>query len=571
MLLAIGMNAKEKAMGSTLKISIEEYWQELRMKELPHVVPFNRPVFDQTLQTVKQMAGLSKLDFVIDCLDKDVESSSFRSFLQSLSTREDTFYFADGYTTVTITMIAAQLLAYHGQEACNNYLADVGEPLQGLILEHIENIAKQIQSEPTGYSAIEYLKQQFTAITDSDYFDRGILAAHDTFIAYSKVLDKYVAIFPITAVAEQEKAKNMLKRPINQESLITNQKIPEVIPNSCGECKFFGKTGKIDFYKGYCSFYNKKVYSSFNCEALGLLTAEVKVSRGLIKATQSAENDNVIFENTFDYAQNLQELPNSSVIKAIIIDNAISRAIGSLCVWGAINLGAWFYFKEDIMSTFGKINAPAGTFNTLIYGGAVIGICMIIFGVIGVATRSSIVGWLNGISLLVVGGWNVAHDFILIAALKPYGYTVDSSGPHFWIILGIAQLIWGGKQLFQFGAFGKRPTSIPPSAKVDAQEKLKQIMMSPASPDTGRLKFSISSQSFPFFIQKTEEFTMWLLPERAYCLENGLNRFLEFERHELMNKQFSKQKVGISDIHGMVQNIVFDESSLSAFNKWLQN
>ncbi|MBI4549184.1 MAG: hypothetical protein HY707_14475 [Ignavibacteriae bacterium] len=180
-------------MESSHKKSIEEYWHELKTKELPHAAPFNRPIFDQTLRTFKQMTGLTKLDFVIDCLDKDIESSSFRNFLQSFSGREDAFYFADGYTTVNITLIAAQLLAYHGQEACENYLADVDAALKDVIIEHIEDVVTKIRTEPTGCSATEYLRQKFTAITDSDYFDRGVMAAHDTFIAYSKVFEKYAS------------------------------------------------------------------------------------------------------------------------------------------------------------------------------------------------------------------------------------------------------------------------------------------------------------------------------------------------------------------------------------------
>jgi len=181
-------------MESSHKKSIEEYWHELKTKELPHASPFNRPVFDQTLRIFKQIAGLTKLDFVIHCLDKYIESNSFRDFLQSISGREDAFYFVDGYTSVIITFIAAHLLAYHGQEECVNYLADIDVALKDVIFEHIEDVVKKIRTEPTGSSATEYLKQMFTAITDSDYFDRGIITAHDTFIAYLRVFEKYVNV-----------------------------------------------------------------------------------------------------------------------------------------------------------------------------------------------------------------------------------------------------------------------------------------------------------------------------------------------------------------------------------------
>ena len=42
---------------------------------------------------------------------------------------------------------------------------------------------------------------------------------------------------------------------------------PEVIPDSCGHCKYFNKTGWIDRFKGYCQFYDRPTYSSRGCVA----------------------------------------------------------------------------------------------------------------------------------------------------------------------------------------------------------------------------------------------------------------------------------------------------------------
>jgi hypothetical protein len=271
-------------------------------------------------------------------------------------------------------------------------------------------------------------------------------------------------------------------------------------------------------------------------------------------------------ESNTDYTQNLRELPDERLLRAVLLDKAVAGATGSLLAWGAINLGAWFIFREDMMSTFGKMSAPPGTFDTLMYGGAVIGVCMLIFGIIGTVTRTPITGWLDSLSMFVVGGWNIVHDFLLSDAVKPYGYKVEPST--LFIVLGCAQIGWGGKQLFRFVSLGARPAGIDPAEKKAAREKLVQLLKSPASAISGRLKFSISTQTFPFFTQKTEAFTMWLLPDKAYCLEVGLNRVLEFERKPVLGRQFTTARVSLEDSQGFTREVTFELSSLPAFNRW---
>jgi hypothetical protein len=280
------------------------------------------------------------------------------------------------------------------------------------------------------------------------------------------------------------------------------------------------------------------------------------------------------FASKIDYAQNLQQLPDNRLLRAILLDKAVADATTSLLIWGAINLGAWYLLREDTNSTFSKINAPPGTFDKFIYGGAVLGACMLIFGVLGAVSRSSIVGWLNGISLLVVGGWNYMYDFLLGDAVRHYGYTVeDPSLGNFgviWLMLGICQVIWGGKQLIRFWILGAKPRDIDRAVKKEAQVKLIEALKAPASPQTGRLRLSVMTQRFYFPLRKWEQFTMWLLPDRAYCLENSLGRFFEVERDSLKGRQFTELTIKLPRKRGISRNVSLDASSLAALNEWLR-
>jgi hypothetical protein len=194
---------------------------------------------------------------------------------------------------------------------------------------------------------------------------------------------------------------------------------------------------------------------------------------------------------------------------------------------------------------------------------------MLVFGVLGAVTRSSIVGWLDGIALLVVGGWNVVSDFLLADAIRPYGYTIKQPST-IWIYLGIGQLIWGGKQLFRFSNLGAKPRGIDSTAKAQARNKLQETLKAPASPQTGRIKLSITTTHYFPYRVKTERFTMWLLPEKAYCLEDSLSWFFEIDRQAHQGRRFDGETVEVMDTNGSDRKLALDAASREAVNEWLR-
>ena len=138
-------------------------------------------------------------------------------------------------------------------------------------------------------------------------------------------------------------------------------------------------------------------------------------------------------------------------IKAIAKDGAVKGAIGSLLAWGGINLGAWFLLGTENRNFLSSLPNPSDEINILIYGVAVIGAAMLLFAALGALTRASFTIVLDGLSLIGVGGWNIAYDFFANEVLRPYGYKIETPGT-MWIILGVCQLVWGFRQ---FGHFKK--------------------------------------------------------------------------------------------------------------------
>jgi len=156
------------------------------------------------------------------------------------------------------------------------------------------------------------------------------------------------------------------------------RKIPEIIPNNCGECDYYKKTGIIDLYKGHCNFYNEKVYTSFNCIALTLLTTEEKISGGLLTQKPKKVKDDTITEN----------------VNAISVTKSESNQI--------VSEGGFFSFRKLISGTLIKI----------LY---VIGIIVITIGGILMIAEGSHMRYggegliLGGLALLILGNllWRI--------------------------------------------------------------------------------------------------------------------------------------------------------------------
>jgi hypothetical protein len=237
-----------------------------------------------------------------------------------------------------------------------------------------------------------------------------------------------------------------------------------------------------------------------------------------------------------DYTQNARELPEKRIINTILRDKLIPTASESLLVWGSINLLMWFVQYGKIVELFTKIDAVFGTFTFIIYGGGVIAVIMLFFGILGWVTKSSLVGYLNGIALVGVGLWNLHFDDALVNAVRLNGYNLVEKGFNLFAILGLTQCIWGLLQIYRYWRFGFQSRGINKKVKDDALAKLREITQSPAKPDAGRFKLTIPTsllQSLILGIRQGGTYTVWLLPYKACCLHDKLDDYFEYDRRAI--------------------------------------
>jgi len=285
-----------------------------------------------------------------------------------------------------------------------------------------------------------------------------------------------------------------------------------------------------------------------------------------------------------EYIQNAGELPETRIINAILRDKSIPTASESLLVWGSINLMMWFVQYGKIVALLSKIGALSGTFTFFIYGGCVIAVGMLAFGIFGQVTKSTLVGYLNGIALVAAGLWNLNFDNALDNAVRLYGYELIEKGFNIFEVLGLFQCIWGLLQIYGFWRFGFQPRGINKAVKNDALAKLQEITRSPAKPEAGRFKLTIPTSSLQLLlpgVRRGGTYTVWLLPYKACCLHDNLDDYFEYDRRAMAGLQFNgsveyqmnedvKIQIGTSSIKFKENSIVLKGSALKSFNEWLR-
>lgn len=273
-------------------------------------------------------------------------------------------------------------------------------------------------------------------------------------------------------------------------------------------------------------------------------------------------------EKNIKNAPKKKKVLNENIIRELVIENLISSAITTLFVWGGINVAVWFFFGLENRSFLNSLSSYDHGIKVLNYGGLGIGLIMLAFGFIGNLLRTNATVWLSGLSLIGVGLWNVTHDFIASGIIQPYGYQIVKIST-IWIMLGLAQIGWGGKQLFKISDLGDRPKIIGEEQKKVEKKYIDEIIRSDENIEDGLFKFSITKTSFPFFIDSTKSFTMVLLDEKAVCVENSLGDYFKVDRESEKLKLLDNCSAEIKAASGETRTIELSEKGYSFISQWI--
>ena len=213
------------------------------------------------------------------------------------------------------------------------------------------------------------------------------------------------------------------------------------------------------------------------------------------------------------------------VMRNIALLGAVKRAILSLLAWGGINLVAWCLLGGETREFLARLSHPSAGIYFLMYGGAVIGATLLAFAALGAITRMSFIVILDGLALIGIGIFNITNDFIAMAALRPHGYTVEEPSI-FWVMLGVCQLIWGGRELKRFGTIAAWPrTKVNSHEREAVKEVLGDLIQKPEDMEVGRIKGSITIQG-PLgldLLSRTVQYSGLLCEDCVLLVSSGID------------------------------------------------
>lgn len=250
----------------------------------------------------------------------------------------------------------------------------------------------------------------------------------------------------------------------------------------------------------------------------------------------------------------------TDLIGTVISSSALREARNSLILWGVINLGAWYIFGSSYRSLLSNLRNPGADIYLLAYSGAIIGGLMLSFALFGIVTKRPITIFLNGLSLVGVGLWNIFGDLFANATLMPYGYTIVSVGsPVVWIVLGLAQVYWGARSIAQYTKKRHEISKAETPEVKQAKEKLKDLVKANPSLETGVLELTVSRAKY----------MAKLTNEQAICVKKNLGDFFVIKKRAIYEWNWKTPNIiQTIDQTGRKREVAFAKESLEIFKTW---
>jgi hypothetical protein len=236
-----------------------------------------------------------------------------------------------------------------------------------------------------------------------------------------------------------------------------------------------------------------------------------------------------------------QSLPK---IQTVIRDVNIKSAMGSLFVWGLINIVAWFILGNQNSKILEDIKHPDNGIYFLLYSNIIFGASMFLIAYVGLVTRHSFIIISNSLILIGIGIWNVLYEFIANSILSQYGYVIEKQGI-FWVMLGMMQCFFGFRELSVYS----KVTSFKPEKmkSIDIllfKKKLKAFISLNPNEEQGIVDGFITLKGFPGLSMTTQniQYTGRIINNYAILISTKLDDYiiLKNDKIKINNKRFAQ-------------------------------
>ena len=252
-------------------------------------------------------------------------------------------------------------------------------------------------------------------------------------------------------------------------------------------------------------------------------------------------------------------------LHSVVRERAVKGSIYSLLIWGTINLGFWLFLGADDRRFLSALPRASTDIFLLANGGAIIGASMLLLGTLGMLIRVPAVLLFDGVSLLLVGMWNAAFDFLAMSALQRYGYSVKP-GMTVWIMLGASQFIWGLRQLLRYRRVSSWSGAAVPQHEMEQFKRaLSARVKQPQDASVGRLQATIHLRGI---VAQTEDYVGWIDSDCAIFVSRRLDNCFVIEKSTAQHLTSGKNGTLRLATDAGMKSITFEPQSLAALQRW---
>jgi hypothetical protein len=143
---------------------------------------------------------------------------------------------------------------------------------------------------------------------------------------------------------------------------------------------------------------------------------------------------------------------------------------------------------------------------------------------------------------VAVGCWNIGTEFMTESIIQPYGLTTHPNGATtglpIWVMLGVAQLIWGARSWSKF--FHVAPWStIPMSAEEEKANisLLQDFFKEKPSFRTGIFDGIVEKTIIPMYQKEKVEYQGIIFPTHVAIIAKNLKDYHLFDRNDEYDRE----------------------------------
>ncbi|MCK4625847.1 MAG: HEAT repeat domain-containing protein [Phycisphaerae bacterium] len=256
-------------------------------------------------------------------------------------------------------------------------------------------------------------------------------------------------------------------------------------------------------------------------------------------------------------------------IRANVLARKVWMSVGFLLLWGVVSLLFWLSPAAE-GGDFGLPEIPGDSvlLFVLLYGIGAIGAIMVLFAAFGVITRHPRTIILAGVSVVLVGAWNIIVPFLIQATLRTEGEKVAMD--YASIVIGAVQIFWGVREIRKYSlisAWLPEIATVTPEQRSRMKQHLKKFVKLKEDYFESRIQAVITDRGFMSGGRRTG-YRGQIFDGRVMMISKGLGECLCIDRDSTAAGRFNDRAVvKVETDHGFRQ-LALGPLSVLSMKQW---